>query len=157
QDDASFCRRQARLGRVSAESLMPLLHEKWKTPRSAAALAAVLFASGLSHGATVALPSTDFFEMTRVPMTTPHQVNGGARIPGVFVGRTPRSRLGGARNEFRIFGSAREAAEFSSRGYVENGDASHPSPCTFTTDSDSLLGEPWSPLATTTINDPGGN
>ena len=116
-----------------------------------AVLSALLLGAGVSRAAGVSLPPQSVVEMMKVPEHAPAYVNGAARVKGIFVARGP-SLASGDDWLFQVFTSAREAREFSAKGYVESrAEKPEPDPCLFVSGDPSEFGEAWPAIATPVI------
>jgi len=114
-----------------------------------AILSALLLSSGASSAAVVPFTPLPVGEMTSIPGRAPAHVAAGAGVTGLFVAQAPAPAGNPGYKRIEILDSKRDAAEFSSKGYVSSqADETRPSKhCVFYSDESSVPGDLWPTLA----------
>ena len=118
------------------------------TKIQSATLSALLLFSGASSGAVVPFSPLPAGAMTSIGHAPAH-VAAGNRVAGLFVAQAPAPQGNPNYRRLEVLDSKRDAAEFSSKGYVSSraGGAIASKQCVFYTDESTIPGDPWPSLA----------
>jgi len=111
------------------------------------AFLSLFLASTASQGAVVTVSAAPSGAMTRIPTSPPRHVSAGERVSGLFVAAAPTEPSARNYKRIQVLDKAKDAAEFSRKGYVPQTDSQGPNECVYMADESAVPGDTWPVLA----------